>query len=313
MFFVWFFAILFSVLFILFLLTFLCYFITFYSGKRNAIDPDNLHLPKGANYDNYKEQISTWIKETRKLPFEVFSVKSFDNLTLKGKFYKFCDGAPIEIIFHGYRGNSERDLSGAVERCFMLNRSVLIVDQRASGESEGKTITFGINEKKDCLAWIDFVIKNFGQSVQIILGGISMGASTVLMASAENLPENVKYIISDCGYSSPKEIIKKVIREMKLPSNILYPFIKLSAKIFGNFNLEESSPIDAVKKANVPIIFIHGNKDGFVPHYMSEKLYELCSTQKSLKIISGAEHGLAYPVCKGEYVNAIKEFEENLR
>lgn len=298
------------ILFFSFLL--IAYFITFYSGKRTVVDPDNLQLPLGANYDEFRPQIKKWILEVRSMPYQTFEIKSFDNLTLKGKFYKFSDDAPIEIIFHGYRGSSERDLSGAVERCFSLNRSVLIVDQRAHGLSQGKTITFGINEKKDCLCWIDFVIKTFGENVQIVLGGISMGGATVLMASAENLPKNVKYVLSDCSFSSPEDIIKSVIKQMKLPEKIVYPFIKLSAKIFGRFNLGENSPIEAVKKAKVPIIFIHGDKDNFVPSYMSEIMYEACTNKKAIKFIGGAEHGLAYPVNKEEYVKAIKDFENSI-
>lgn len=309
MFFIWFFSILFSILVILFAFTLVCYLLTFYSPKKRDVDVDNLQLPRGANYEDFREQMVSWIKDIRSKPYETFSIKSFDGLTLKARYYEYAKNSPIEIVFHGYRGNCERDLSGAVERCFALKRSVIIVDHRASGESEGRTITFGVNEVKDCLSWVNYVVKRFDNEVEIILGGVSMGGATVVMASSQNLPKNVKYIVSDCAYSSIKEIICKVIRDMKLPPKIVFPFIKLSAKLFGNFNLCENSPEKAVKNAKVPIVFIHGDKDGFVPSSMSETLYELCPTKKSLKVIKGAEHGLAYPVSKDEYVNAIKEFE----
>ena len=143
----------------------------------------------------------------------------------------------MEIMFHGYRGNAERDLSGGIQRCFALGRSVLLVDQRTSCGSEGNVISFGINEHRDCLSWVDFAVKHFGPDIKIILTGISMGASTVLMAAGKELPKNVVGVLADCGFSSAREIIKKCARDLKIPADLIYPFIKLGAKIFGHFNL----------------------------------------------------------------------------
>lgn len=122
------------------------------------------------------------------IPHEEFSITSFDGLTLREKYYEYAPGAPIELMLHGYRGESERDLCGGVQRCFALGRSALIVDQRACGNNEGHVITFGIKEHRDCLAWIDFMVKHFSPNTKIILTGISMGTSTVLMAAAKPLP-----------------------------------------------------------------------------------------------------------------------------
>ena len=136
-----------------------------------------------------------------------------------------------------------------------------------------------------------------------------MGAATVLMASGKELPKNVVCILADCGYSTPREIIMKTIKEMKLPPKIMYPFVKLGAKIFGHFNLDEYSPIEAVKNSKTPTIFIHGTNDDFVPYSMSEKMYEECTAKKSLVPIEGAGHGLAYPVNKEKYLQALQDFE----
>ena len=143
--------------------------LTFYVSKRDVIDPDNLILPMGANFEKFRNSISTWIKQNRQRDFKVFKIKSFDGLTLTSKYYEFDKNAPIEIIFGGYRGNSERDLSAAVERCFAVKHNVLMVDQRASGDSDGKVTTFGVFESKDCLAWVDFAVKTFGEDKKIIL------------------------------------------------------------------------------------------------------------------------------------------------
>ena len=137
-----------------------------------------------------------------------------------------------------------------------------------------------------------------------------MGAATVMMAAGENLPDNVVCVLADCGYSSAREIIKKVITDMKLPANLLYPFVRLGAGIFGRFSLEETSPMEAVKKSSVPIVFIHGDNDEFVPCDMSARLYEACtSVHKKFVTVKGAGHGLAFPVDKDGYLNALRAFQ----
>jgi fermentation-respiration switch protein FrsA (DUF1100 family) len=155
------------------------------------------------------------------------------------------------------------------------------------------------------------LIQTFGKDVKIILTGISMGAATVLMANDQNLPENVIGILADCGYNSPKEIIKKVIEtDLKLPANLLYPFVKLGAKIFGGFDLEETSPLEAVKQSRIPTIFIHGETDTFVPCYMSEENHEACTAPKKLITFPDAGHGLSFLIDKERYLKELKAFAE---
>ena len=235
-------------------------------------------------------------------------ITSFDGLLLHGKYYEYAPGAPIELMFHGYRGNAERDLCGGVQRCFALKRSAFLVDQRASGRSEGNVITFGIKEHKDCLKWVDFLVEHFGPDVKIILTGISMGASTVLMAAGNPLPPQVKGVLADCGFTSAKAIMQDVIRQMKLPPKLLYPFVRLAARLFGKFDLEADSALEAVKRATVPIIFLHGDNDDFVPCSMSRENFDACASRKQLVLISGAGHGLAYPMDKQSYLKALDDF-----
>lgn len=295
----------------IFVLSYVCFRMCFYSKPRKILNEDEIELPLGELYDKYSEDIKRWIREARALNPREYTIKSHDGLTLCGKYYECNPGGIIEILFHGYRGSGERDLSAGVERCFALNRNALIVDQRACGTSDGNTITFGILERLDCLKWIDKVIEEFGKDTKIILTGISMGGATVMLASGMSLPENVLCILSDCGYSSNKEIICKIIREMKLPPRLAYPFLKLGARVFGKFSLDCDSPERAVSRACVPIIFIHGDTDDFVPYYMSEKCYNACSSKhKRLVKIAGAGHGVAYPVDKELYVNSLRDFQK---
>ena len=289
------------------IISYICFRMAFYVPRKKVVNSEEFKLPDGEIYKKYENEIIGFIKKVRQLPHEDVEITSFDGLKLRGKYYEYAPNAPIELMFHGYRGNSESDLSGGVLRCFALGRSVLLVDHRASGRSEGKVISFGVNESKDCLKWLDFLNNKF-ENAKIILSGISMGASTILMASGKDLPKNVIGVIADCGYTSPKEIIKTVIKQMKLPPNLAYPFVKLGAKIYGKFNLEEDSPIEAVKRCKVPIIFFHGDVDDYVPYEMSVKNYNACVSRKKLVTVKGAGHGLAYIVDPDEYLKELNEF-----
>lgn len=289
--------------------SFYCFMRVFYSPTRKPLGDDEYDIPPGEVYEPYRDEMIAWMKEIRAMPHENVSVTSFDGLTLRGKYYEYRSGAPVELLFHGYQGNAERDLCGGVQRCFSLGRNALLIDQRAGGSSDGHVITFGIRERKDCLRWIEFAISRFGKDVKLIIGGISMGAATVLMAAGEELPENVVCVMADCGYSSAREIICKIIKEMHLPSTLVYPFVKMGAKIFGRFDLEETSPLQAMQTCRTPVVFIHGDADAFVPCEMSQAVYDACAAPKKLALIAGAGHGLGYPKDKEGYLRALREFQ----
>lgn len=289
--------------------SFVCFRIAFFVKPEDKIPAEEYPIPEGRIYEPFREQMVAWIKEVRSLPHEDMTITSFDGLKLRGKYYEFAPGTPVEIMFHGYRGNAERDMCGGVQRCFSLGRSALIVDQRGCGNSEGNVISFGINEVRDCLAWLDHAIRRFGPGVKIILTGISMGASTVMMAAGENLPENVIGILADCGFTSAEDIMKVVIRDkMHLPPNLSYPFVKLGAKLFGHFDLDSRSAIDAMADAKVPVIFYHGEADDFVPCDMSRRNFEACTSRKRLVTIPGAGHGLCYLVDPERYLKELDNF-----
>ena len=283
-----------------------CYRMAFYSAPR--VLSDGIPMPEGEIYDPYREQMAAWVKEIREMPHENMEITAFDGLKLRGKYYEYAPGAPVELMLHGYRGSSEQDMSGGVFRAAQCGHSALIIDHRGAGRSEGNTISFGINERKDCLRWIDLLIQRLGPDTKIIVTGISMGAATAMMIAGEDLPENVIGVLADCGYSSPREIILKAIREMGLPPKLSYPFVKLGAKLYGGFDLEESSPEEALKRAKVPVIFFHGDRDDLVPCEMSWVNYEACASRKKLVITPGAGHGLCFPMDQEGYIAAVREF-----
>lgn len=290
------------------LIAFVCFYLAFFVPKHGPVALDDYTIPTGEIYEPFRAQMVNWMKEVRALPCEEFYITSFDGLKLHGKYYEYTPGAPIELMFHGYRGNCDRDLCGGVQRCFALGRNCLLVDQRASSTSEGHVITFGIKEHRDCLRWIDFMVEHFGPDAKIILTGISMGASTVLMAAGYPLPVQVKGVLADCGFSSAKAIICKVIAQWNLPPKLVYPFVWLGAKLFGGFDLESYCAVKAVKHAAVPVIFFHGEEDAFVPAEMSKENYDACASRKMLVTTPGAGHGLCYPVDPERYLKALRDF-----
>ena len=302
-----------GIIFFLFLVTilisYICYLLTFHVKEKDKTFKEEFPLPDFKEYIPYHKDILEGMKFEKSLDAEEHYITSFDGLKLHGKYYKCSDDCNIlEIMFHGYRGSAYRDLSNGIIRAFAVGHNVLLVDQRASSLSEGNTITFGINERHDCISWVNYVIDNINPDMKIILTGVSMGAATVMMASSMNLPNNVIGVLADCGYTSPKDIIMKCIKDMKLPPKLFYPYVKIGAKLFGHFNVDEASPIESIRKTKLPVIFYHGVTDDFVPCYMSKKLYLECNSDKKLVLIENCGHGLAYLVEKEKYIKELKEF-----
>ena len=124
--------------------SFICFLKVFYSPKRKNTGSEVIDIPDGEIYEEYRKEMTDWVISTRAMDSKEYKIKSIDGLDLYARYYEYQKGAPIEILFHGYKGNAERDLSGGVERCFSLGRNALIVDQRAHGKSDGSVISFGV-------------------------------------------------------------------------------------------------------------------------------------------------------------------------
>ena len=297
---------------ILFILTasYICFRLAFFAKREKPLREGYIDkVPNDPTFEPYKKELLICIDRMKHLPQEEVEIRSFDGLRLRGRYFEFEKGAPIEIMLHGYRSNSERDLSASIARCFACKRSVLLVDHRACGRSEGHVITFGIYESRDCADWVKYVLQKINPNAKIYIGGISMGAATAMISTARNLPDNVVGILADCGYSSAKEIIKKVIKKMHLSPDICYPFVKLGAKIYGHFDIEEITPKEAMAKCSIPVFFVHGDADDFVPSAMSDECYEACTSKhKHLLKIEGAGHALALPVNQEKYIREVRDF-----
>lgn len=291
------------------LVAYITFRITFYNSDNSKKVQMNPKLPlRGDDYAKYESTIFASVDRVSSKAYEDIYVTACDGKRLHGRYYQNGEGKPVEIFFHGYRSPGLRDGSGTIELAERAGYNLIVVDQRGSALSDGNVISFGVKEKQDVLSWIDYVINRFGGEQSIILAGVSMGAATVLLASGLELPKNVKCITADCAYSSQSEIIEKVCRSMNMPPRLVMPFIRLGARLYGGFDLYSETPIEAVKKATVPIFFIHGDNDGFVPCNMTKKMYECCSSPKELFIAPGSAHGVSYLDYGNEYRAYLKKF-----
>ena len=290
------------------LLTYLLFVLMFRRFDGFILNKSHKKIYKNAEkYKDKFDEVGVWLKnlENKKLTEEVY-IKSYDNLKLNGLLLKHKNHKGIMIIFHGYRSNAKKNLFLSYYKYYEEGYSVILVNQRASSKSEGKYITFGIKERKDVISWVNYVNNRF-KGKSLILAGISMGASSVLMA-CKNLEEknNVKLIIADCGYVSAYDEIKYFYKNFShLSGKVLLPIINFWCKVIGKFNLKDGNTMEAIMGSNIPIIFIHGSGDKIVPINNSKMNYEVYNGKKEIFIVEDANHGLSYFLDSDEYVEKV--------
>lgn len=266
-------------------------------------------LAKGFYPGTDKETFNGWVKSMDEVPYEKVYITSRDGLKLAGRYYHVADGAPVALCLHGYRSLPVKDFCGGGKMLPRLGFNVLMVYHRAHGESEGNTITFGIKERYDCIEWVKYINSRFGENIPVVIYGISMGAATAILAAGEkDLPKNVSCAVADCPYSSPKAIIRKVAGEdMGFPVGLAYPFVCLSAMVFGSFRIGNVSCVQAARESKIPILLIHGESDDFVPTYMGREIAK-DNPLVELHTFPDATHGICYITDKERYISVLKEF-----
>ena len=245
-------------------------------------------------------------------PYEEVHITAKDGVDLFGRYYHHKDGAPVALIFHGYTGYAQRDGLGGYILCRKLGYNVLLPDQRAHGRSGGHTITMGAKEQYDAQSWANWAAERFGQNIPLFLMGVSMGAATVMLASGLPLPSSVKGIVADCGYTSAEEITRKCLPNYlpHAPVDAAYAVGRLGARLYGRFEPNNIDCTAAVSKATVPILFIHGEEDDFVPCEMSRKNFDACASRKQLLTIPGAAHAVCYYRDTEKYTAVTTKFFE---
>ena len=283
------------------------YVTAFYSPKKVRTGAYDIFT--GDQYAPYCDRTLALIKEMDEMPFERVEIAStVDGIKLFARYYHVADGAPVMIQCHGYRGQALRDFCGGNKLARESGLNTLVIDQRAHGESGGKTITFGVKEKCDVRDWAYYLSRRFGEGTDIFLAGISMGAATVLMASELDLPSQVRGVIADCPYSSQTEIIKKVCADRGYPPEASIKLVGLAAKLWGGFTLGGRTALDAVANTKLPVLLIHGDDDRFVPCEMSRALYENCAAERELHIFPGAAHGTSHMTDTPRYCAIVNGF-----
>lgn len=287
-------------------------------GDREVKNADSIEV---ANIDNESEKIIEYNKNNEKqlanewtetIENKKVEVIAKDGIILRGTEYIIDEHSDKwAIVLHGYHSNPDSVLSIGMHFS-EKGYNVLIPSMRASNDSEGQYIGMGWLDKDDLQCWINLIIEQ-NDNAEIILHGSSMGAATVLMASGDELPSNVKAIIEDSGYTSVWDIFASEAKaRFNLPTFPILNMFELVANIRAKYDIKEASAVEQVKKSNVPILFIHGDSDDFVPEYMCEELYEAANCRKDKLIIHNAGHTESRYKEPDTYYNKIFDFLENI-
>lgn len=268
------------------------------------------HNPEGLKNTPYEKHIelisyaSNWLKAHN--PQDIY-ITSEDGLRLHGLWIPAKNPKGTILLAHGYRSTMLVDFGKVLDMYHKESMNLLLPQQRSHGESEGKYITFGVKESRDMLRWIEYHNQNLSEC-GVFISGLSMGASTVMYMLDQNLPENVKAAICDCGFSSPAEIIAKVFRDtVHIPAGIFVRCADLFARLFAGFSLYEKDSRETLKHNKLPILIAHGLADDFVPCIMSQEAFSVCNGEKYLILAKDAGHGYSYMYAEDEYYGRITE------
>lgn len=254
----------------------------------------------------YKNEIisgGSWFKSQNP---ERIQIRSVDGLLLTGYYLEASNAIGTVLLVHGYRSDPYSDFGVSLPYYHSLGLNILAVYQRSHGESEGQYITFGIKERYDICSWANYLYDRLGQDMHIILAGISMGSSTVLMSLGTNLPPNVKFVIADCGYTSPYDEFAYLIpKKYHIPASLALPLMNYFSRMFADFRFQDYSTVTALSNNRIPVLFVHGEKDGLVPIQFTTKNYESCIAEKYLIKSPNAGHGGSYFFSREDYQSTI--------
>lgn len=261
----------------------------------------------------YKEDIlagGQWFQNQNP---ERISIRTRDGLKLVGYLLTAENAKGTLLLVHGYRSDPWCDFGIIYPFYHSMGWNILTVCQRAHGESDGKYITFGIKERFDVCDWAVFLADRFGPEHRIVLNGISMGSSSVLMSLGTELPANVKGVIADCGFTDPRAEFEHVLRtRFHVPVHPIMEIAELYAKLFAKFGFSDYSTITALKQTSIPVLFVHGEKDSFVPIRFTVENYAACESEKALLTVPEAGHGCSYILAREQCQRALQKFLDGL-
>ncbi len=244
--------------------------------------------------------------------YETYTIVNDRGQKLRGYLMKPQKESKVFVFgSHGYRSNGKGEWCHYAKHWVEeLGYNMFFVDHQSAGESEGRYIGFSSYESKDAIEWINFMVAEFGSDIQIILHGISMGSATVmLMTGSGKLPENVKFTVADCGFTSAYDEFACKLKSLHMPELSLSFVNSINRRKAGYDLKKDTNALEAVSKAKIPMLFVHGGKDDFVPTYMVYQLYDACaSVYKDILIVPEADHARSYYFGKKDYDAKINEF-----
>lgn len=213
------------------------------------------------------------------------------------------------VILHGYKSRALMMLHIGYLFNHSLGYNVLLPDLQHHGHSGGSYVQMGWDDRKDVLDWLTEACRVFGDSTQIVVTGISMGGACTMMVSGEQLPDNVKCFVEDCGYTSVWDEFKgELDKQFSLPAFPLLHYTSGLCKMLHGWSFTEASSLEQVRRCNLPMMFIHGDDDDFVPTAMVYRLYDAKSGEKELYISKGSAHALSYRDHPREYTDTVRQF-----
>lgn len=279
--------------------------------RQDEVRVDTSEMADPKKWEVYIEIIHEERAKLLERPNEHVTIKSRDGLTLHGDF--FPAETPTKrtaILFHGYTSCGMNDCATMAEFFAERGYNTLVVDQRSHGQSEGSYIGFGILDRYDCVKWIEYALDRLGEDSEIVLYGVSMGASTVLMASGlDEFPKNVKAIIADCAFTSPYDVFTHILkRDYHLPPKPILAINERICRRKAGYGFRDCTTLQTVKRGEFPILFIHGKEDKFVPTVMTEKNYAACTGEKELLLVDNAGHAASLYENKPLYEKTVTEF-----
>ncbi|MBO4792737.1 MAG: alpha/beta hydrolase [Clostridia bacterium] len=238
---------------------------------------------------------------------EEYRITTEDGTELVAHYRPCPEPKRLLIAMHGWRSSWSNDFGLVADDWYRSGCNVLFCEQRGQNNSGGENMGFGILERLDCRDWARFASENLAGGLPVYLVGISMGATTVLMAAGLDLPSDVHGIIADCGFTSTDGIWRHVMEDnLHLPYGA--PIYEYLAKQRIGVDPKDFSTVESLKGNNIPVFFAHGTDDSFVPVSMTYENYKACTAPKRLFIVPGAEHGLSYRVDPDGYRKAVEEF-----
>lgn len=277
--------------------------------KIKNMDKAKDHLRGIPDFDRFVEKLEVYGQALKDSGCETVEINSYDGEKLVGHWYPAENAKRIIIAMHGWRSSWTKDFGIISGFWHDEGCSVLYVEQRGQNDSDGDYMGFGLIERYDCLEWVKWVDGRNETKLPIYLAGVSMGAATVLMASGLDLPESVHGIISDCGFTSPHEIWKHVVENnLHLSYGVMGNIASDICKKKIQMGAKDYSTIDALKTNQIPVLFVHGTDDHFVPVEMTYENYKACTAPKRLFVVPGADHGMSYAVDETGYQAVMREF-----